>query len=223
MILDDVITEVRYLSSDTNTDTDLQRFSDAALLKFANLTLKRMALLRPDLFSTIGDITCTDGVILQSAPSDSIRIMEIFSIKDGAAVRETEREILDQTYPAWTTDTAAACQTWMRHPRNPNKFFIYPKSSTSQVLTGEYAQSPPVYDGTTTVSLLPDAWFPTVVDGTMFLAQSVDDEHVLSQRAALFQESFIQALQANMESRIVTDLEQGGTPRVGSTSVREVV
>jgi hypothetical protein len=98
----------------------------------------------------------------------------------------------------------------MRHPRNPNKFFTYPAAPASQVLVGEYAAAPPTYDGTTPVALLSDAYFTTVVDGVMFLSQSVDDEHVLSQRAALFQQTFLQGLQNNLESRVITDLEQGG-------------
>ena len=61
MLLGDVITEVRRLSQDTSTDTALQRFSDAELLAFANNTLSRMAVLRPDLFSYIGEIPCADG------------------------------------------------------------------------------------------------------------------------------------------------------------------
>jgi len=210
MLLGDVITEVRRLSQDTSTDTALQRFSDAELLAFANNTLSRMAVLRPDLFSYIGEIPCADGETLQSAPSDSIRLMEIFRVKDGLAVRETNREVLDQTYPAWPNDAAAAASSWMRHPRHQNKFFIWPKAPASQILIGEYAQTPPVYDAVTEVALLPDAYRACVIDGVMFLSQSVDDEHVLAQRAALFQTSFTQALQANMESRMVTDLEQGG-------------
>lgn len=210
MILSDVVTEVRRLAQDTNTDTSLQRFSDAVLLSWANQTLKRMAILRPDLFSTIGEIPCTAGEVLQSAPSDSIRLMEILRVKNGRAVRETNRETLDQTYPSWPNDTAAACLNWMRHPRDQNKFFIYPKAPADQILIGEYAQSPEDYAAGDTVLLLPDAYFTTVVDGTMFLCQSVDDEHVLSQRATLFQQSFTNALQANLESRIVTDNERGG-------------
>lgn len=98
----------------------------------------------------------------------------------------------------------------MRHPRNPNKFFIYPKAPASQTLIVEYSQAPAVYAGDAAVALLPDAYFTTVVDCVMFLASSVDDEHVLSQRAALFQQSFTSSLQTNLESRVVTDLEPGG-------------
>lgn len=207
MILDDVITEVRRILQDTNTPL---RYSDAVLLGFANQALKRIAVLRPDLFAYIGEIPCTDGAVIQSAPSDSIRIMEIYNVKGGDGVIETNREALDQAYPQWMNDAAAPAVNWMRHVRNSNKFFIYPKAPTGQILIGEYAQTPPDYDGVTNVELLADAYFPVVVDATVFLAESVDNEHVNSNRAQLFQKSFTQALGASGASRSVTDTEESG-------------
>jgi len=207
MILNDVITEVRRIIQDTNTP---YRYSDDVLLGFANQALKRIAVLRPDLFAYIGDITCTDGEVVQSAPSDSIRLIEIYRVKGGNGVIETNREALDQAYPTWMNDTASAAVNFMRHVRNPNKFFIYPKAPAGQILVGEYAQTPPDYDGVTPVALLPDAYEPVVIDATVFIAESVDNEHVNSQRAQLFQSSFTQALGVAAQSRAITDPERGG-------------
>jgi len=209
MILNDVITEVRRILQDINSP---QRYSDAVLLGFANQALKRMAVLRPDLFAYIGEIPTTAGAVIQSAPSDSIRVMEIFQVKDGAGVTEVSRDTLDETYPGWMNDAAGTAVNWMRYVRNPNRFFIYPKAPASQVLIGEYAQTPPDYDGSTTVALLPDAYFPVVVDGTVFLAESVDNEHVNSNRAQLFQQSFTQALGVSAQARAITDTEEAGLP-----------
>jgi len=210
MILSDVITEARKLLQDTNADISLQRFSDATLLGFANQTLKRMALIRPDLFSYVGEITCAAGEVSQAAPSDSIRLMEIFRVKDGSAVRETNRQTIDQTYPGWVDATAGACVNWMRHPRNPNKFFIYPKAPASQVLIGEYAKTPPDYAAGDTVALLPDAYFTAVIDGTVFLAESIDNEHITSGRAKMFYDNFAASLEGNYKTRLFTDLDSGG-------------
>jgi len=207
MILDDVITEVRRILQDTNSPL---RYSDAVLLGFANQALKRIAVLRPDLFAYIGEIPCTAGAVVQSAPSDSIRIMEIYNVKGGDGVIEVNREALDQAYPQWMNDTAGPAVNWMRHVRNNNKFFIYPKAPSGQILIGEYAQTPPDYAGADTVALLSDAYFPVVVDATVFLAESVDNEHVNSNRAQLFQKSFTQSLGASGASRSITDTEESG-------------
>jgi hypothetical protein len=77
------------------------------------------------------------------------------------------------------------------------------------VLVGEYAQTPPDYALNDTIDLLPDAFFTAVVDGTVYLAESVDDEHVNSGRAKLFQDSFLATLGASLQARSVTDTEEG--------------
>jgi hypothetical protein len=210
MILSDVLIEARKLLQDTSPEASLQRYSDATLLGFANQTLKRIALIRPDLFSYVGEITCVAGEVLQSAPADSIRLMEVFRVRSGSAVRETNRQTIDQTYPGWVDATAGPAVNWMRHARNPNKFFIYPKAPSAQTLIGEYAKAPADYDASTPVELLQDAYFTTVVDGTVFLAESIDNEHVTNGRAKMFFDSFTASLDTNYKSRLFTDLDSGG-------------
>lgn len=207
MKLSAVVTEVRRIIQDVNSP---QRYSDATLLGFANQALRRIAVLRPDLFARIGEIPCTTGSVLQAPPSDSIRVMEIFQVKGGDGITEANRETLDQTYPGWMNDPAGPTVNWMRHTRNSNRFFIYPKAPAGLVLIGEYAQTPTVYEGDADVELLPDAYFPVVVDCTVFLAESVDNEHVNSNRAQLFQQSFTQALGVSAQGRVITDTEEAG-------------
>jgi hypothetical protein len=207
MKLSSVITEVRRLLQDINTP---QRYSDTVLLGFANQALKRIAVLRPDLFAYIGEISTTTGAVIQSMPANSIRIMEIFSVKDGQGITEANRESLDQTYPNWMNDDAGPAVNWMRHVRNSNRFFIYPKAPAGQILIAEYAQTPSDYSADQDVALLSDAYFPVVVDATIFLAESIDNEHVNSNRAQLFQQSFTQALGVSAQGRVITDTEQAG-------------
>lgn len=207
MILGDVLTEVRRMVQDVRTP---QRYTDDELLGYANQTLKTMALLRPDLFATIADIPCVDGDWRQELPADGIRVIEIYQIKDGSGVTEVNRETLDQTYPQWRSDTPAPTINWMRNVRNPRGFFIYPPAPGSQILVGEYAQTPISYDQTTPVDHLPDAYFPTVVHGTVYLVESVDNEHVDNGRAALFQKSFTDMLLGTTSNRPLTDTEDAG-------------
>lgn len=204
----DVIDDVRILINDT---TATYRYSDPALLKFVNEAVGRVALLRPDLFSTFGTVDCTAGAVIQSAPAGSFRLMEVMRIQNGAAVVESNRETMDQNLPSWPSDTAAAASVWMRHPRDPNKFFIYPKAPAAQVLEVEYAVSPADAALGDTLSL-PDVYLPVLVDCVVFLSQSIDNEHVNSGRAKLFYDSFTQALGAGGQSRLATDTESGGLP-----------
>ena len=207
MTPNEVITEVRRLIQDTKVTF---RYSDTVLLGFVNQTLKKMAVLRPDLFAVIADFTTVANTVLQSCPIDSVRLMQIFQIKNGDAVTEVSKETLDQMYPNWVNETAGIPVNFMRHVRNPNKFFVYPRPSAGVILVGEYAQSPATYALNDTVALLPDAYLTSVVEGAVYLAESVDNEHVNSGRAKLFQDAFVQGLGVSLQSRVITDTEAGG-------------
>ena len=207
MTPNEVITEARRLIQDTKTP---YRYSDAVMLGFVNQTLKRMVLLRPDLFAVIADFTTTANTVLQSCPADSNRLIEIFQVKNGNAVTEVNRETLDRTAPSWQNEAAGQPVNFMRHVRNPNRFFVYPRPTTGVELVGEYAQTPPDYTLDQEITFPTDAYFPTVVDGVIFLAESIDNEHVNSGRAKLFQDSFVQSLGVSLQSRVITDTEAGG-------------
>lgn len=207
MTPNEVITEVRRLVQDTKAP---YRYSDTVLLGFVNQTLKKMVVLRPDLFAVIGDITTTANTVLQSCPSDSVRLMQVFQIKNGDAVTEVSKETLDRMLPNWVNEAAGTPVNFMRHVRNPNKFFVYPRPTAGIVLVGEYAQSPATYTINQTVALLPDAYLTSVVEGTVYLSESVDNEHVNSGRAKLFQDAFVQGLGVGLQSRVITDTEEGG-------------
>ena len=207
MTPNEIITEARRLIQDTKTTF---RYSDAVMLGWVIMTLRRTAVLRPDLFGVIGDISTTPNTVLQSTPADSLRLIEIFQVKNGDAVTESRRETLDQMYPNWVNEAAGTPVNFMRHVRNPNKFFVYPRPTAGIILVGEYAQVPPTYGLNDTILRLPDAFFPVIIDGVVFLAESVDNEHVNSGRAKLFQDAYTQALGVSLQSRVVTDTEESG-------------
>jgi len=63
------------------------------------------------------------------------------------------------------------------------------------------------------VALISDAYFPVVLDGTVYLAETIDNEHVNSNRAQLFQQTFTQALGVSAQARTLTDTEESGLPK----------
>ena len=207
MTPNEVITEVRRIIQDTR---DPYRYSDAVLLGFVNQTLKRMVMLRPDLFAVIADFATATGTVLQNCPTDSTRLIEIFQVKGGSAVTEVNRSTLDRTVPEWLNETPGQPVNFMRHVRNPNRFFVYPAPAAGVVLVGEYAQTPPDYTINQEVTFPTDTYFPAVIDGTVFLAESIDNEHVNSGRAKLFLDSFVQALGVSLQSRTITDTPSAG-------------
>ena len=203
----DVITEARKLISDVR---ETQRYSDGDMLGFVNQTLKRMAMYRPDLFLQVGEITTTPDTTLQTMPADSMRLVEIFGVKGGDTVTEVDRDTFDQTFPGWRSQPAGFPVNFMRHVRNPNLYFLYPQPPSGVILLAEYAKVPTDYALNDPITAPIDAYFPTVVDGTVYLAESVDDEHVNSGRAKLFLDSFTQGLGVSLQSREITDDKNSG-------------
>lgn len=207
-----VITEVRNLISDTRVPF---RYSDTTLLGFVNQTIKRIVAYRPDVFSYIGTFTTTADSIIQTLPTDAVRLVEVFQVINGNAVTEVNRETLDQMYPEWVSETPAAPVNFMRHQRNPTRFFLYPRPVTGTQLLLEYIQAPPDYTLNQTITLLPPSFAPILVDGTVFLAESVDNEHVVAERAKLFYETFIAGINASLATRVIPDVESAAVQMPG--------
>jgi hypothetical protein len=207
MTPNEVITEARRLVQDTKAPF---RYSDQVMLGFVNQTLRRMVILRPDLFSTIEDIATTENSFVQSLPSSAVRLVEIFRVKNGGALTEVSRDMLDMSTPDWVSTPAGSPVNYVRHVRNPTRYFLYPPPSRNTQLVAEYVKTPPVYTIDASISVLPDAYFPILIDGVVFLVESIDNEHVNSNRAKLFQDAFVQGLGVALQSRTITDTEPGG-------------
>jgi len=203
----EIIVECRRLLNDTVTP---YRYSDTMLLGYVNQVLKRTAVLRPDLFGVLGDISVTANSAVQTLPAAAHRLIDIFQVKDGDAVTEVDRETMARNYPSWMSDAAGTPVNFMRHVRNPTKFFLYPKPITGTVLVAEYAVSPSDYTIDQTITSPPASFFGALVDGVLFLASSVDDEHVNSGRAKLFLDSFTQQLGVSLQNRALNDTKQAG-------------
>jgi hypothetical protein len=201
----DVILEARKLLLDVQAPT---RYSEADLLGFVNQTLKRMAVFRPTLFSTITSVPLTANTVIQDLPADAHRLVQMFFIDNYNSVNEVDREVLERAYPQWVSDPAGIPFNFIRHPRNATKFFLYPRPIANLTATVEYVVEPKVYTINETILYLKDTYLGVVVDGVVFLASSIDDEHVNSNRAKLFQESFTSSLGVDMQQQAVLDNER---------------
>jgi hypothetical protein len=165
----------------------------------------------------VDDIPVVANEVMQSLPADSYRLVEIYRIKDGGALVEVSREMLDQSYPDWAVEPPDVPVNYVRHPRNPNKFFLYPRPRVNLTLVGEYVQTPSQVSLNDQIGL-PGAYESSLIDGVVYLAQSVDNEHVNSNRAKLFQDAFLQGLGVSLQSRSLTDSESGAMPPAGGSS-----
>lgn len=203
----EVITQARSLINDDNALMP-ERFSDTTLLSFVNDAVKRASVVRPDLFIVATDITPTADQVEQELASSVTRIVELHRVVGGGAIGEIDKETLDRSYPNWPLDASGTPVNWMRHPRNPRRYYLYPRPETGTQIKAEYVQVPGNYALGDTIGM-PDSYKTALVDCVVYLAEVVDNEHVETQRAKEFFNSFMQALGADMAQRKLIDSEDG--------------
>jgi hypothetical protein len=206
----DVITEVRASIQDNVIP---YRYSDTEVLRAVNHSLKRIALMRPDLFATTESFVCVAGA-LQTLPPECIRLIDVLKADSGASVNEVNRESLDLLYSSWQAGLTTTATDWMRNVRSPSQFFVYPPSPAGQGLLIQYSKSPVNYSLSAPIEILPDAYFPVVVDCVTWWMESFDAESVANKRAEMFAQSFRELLGFTAQVKPVTDTPEGGlTPQ----------
>lgn len=202
-----IIDEARVLINDNNPLMP-ERFSDATLLEYVNQAIKRASVVRPDLFIVSTDITPTAEQVEQELPDSVTRIMEVHRVVGGGAIGEVDKTTMDRGAPNWPLDDADAPVNWMRHPRNPRRYYLYPRPATGTQLSVEYVEVPADYSLSDTVGL-PDSYKAAIIDCVAALAELVDNEHVETQRFKELYNSFMQALGADFAQREAIDSEDG--------------
>lgn len=206
-LVSDVILDARELVQDTATP---YRYDDAFMTRKFNQVLRRAVIMRPDLFTEITTITCIAGS-MQSCPANSVRLMDVLSNANGAAVKQVNQEVLDMMLPSWEALTPGPAQDWMRYPRDPNRFYVYPASSAGLSLQIIYAKCPAMLTSTDVVPMQ-DVYFPALIDGLCWMLEAIDAEHVESGRAKMFQDSFKEALSVGLQARRITDTDSAAGP-----------
>ena len=206
----DVIAHVREILQDERPP---YRLSDASITRYITQALKRIAVLRPDLFTVVAEYTTGEVTPAQTLPSDAIRLVDVYYVggihSPSAAINEINMEQLRRTHRNWVEGDDRP-KHFIRNPRNPGTFFLSPPPTSNTVLTIEYAKSPAPVSAGGTFGCPSEAYFSVVVDATVYVAESINDRAVASGRATLFYESFTQALGLNLRSREVTDTTSGG-------------
>jgi hypothetical protein len=134
----------------------------------------------------------------------------VYNVRGGDVVTEVNKDTLDQTYPGWRSAPSGQPVNYVRHVRNPTMFFLYPAPTSGVTLVVEYAATPANYTMSDTITAPSSAYLPSLVDGVVYLAQSIDDEHINSGRAKLFSDAFTAGLGVNLQSQKVTDTDAGG-------------
>lgn len=183
----DVISAARVLLNDTDTQP---RNSDPDMMDWLNEALNMALTANPALFSQIGQHVCISGFRQQVETPRSVAVLDVFGVP------QTDAATLTQFIPGWHNGTQGAAQNWMRVAQEPLAFEVYPPSPNGQVLTILYVESPAPLTSLADLVPMTENYQPALIDYLVARASSIDDEHVLSGRAAAFNDRFTAAVRA---------------------------
>lgn len=185
-----IITTARYIILDVNAE---YRQSDDELISYLNDGIREISALRSELFATVGDMVCTPSQCEQVVTfSDAQAILQALCIHNGAALTMFDMAAMDAFNPGWRADTPAAATSWSKFTGDPLRFYVYPPApATTQTLDILYTRVPTVLALGDTISEIPAALLPALVDYIVYRAESKDDEHTNSNRAGNHLQSFL--------------------------------
>lgn len=192
MTPEDIIRKARFTINDWGDDF---RQSNEELVDLVMDGLRECSTLAPQLFYSTGDMQCTAGATEQGlAFSDTQAIADVIRVKGGGAILPCDMAALSAFRPNWGNDAAGPAVNWFRHAGDPLRFYIYPPAPVGQVIEIKYVRSPSVVGFKDEITDLPDSMQPALVNYVVAKAETKDDEHVNSGRAAAAYQQFVALL-----------------------------
>jgi hypothetical protein len=115
----------------------------------------------------------------------------VLCIHGGNALTPFDMPTMNAFRPGWRADAEGPAKQWTRKPGDPLRFFIYPKAPASQTLDVSYIRIPLTLGLDDAINEIPAGFLPALVDYVIYRAESADDEHSNSGRAANHYQSFV--------------------------------
>ena len=185
-----VIDTARYVVNDTVST--LYRQANTELLAYVNAGIQEASALRPEWFYSVTTFSCTAGQVEQNiSPTTAQELVKVISVNGGNIVTPFDMDAMDRFRPGWRVETAGAAQQWGRFTNDGLRFFVYPKAPVSQTLDVLVVTVPTTLALTDPITEVPTAVEAALADYVIYRAESKDDEHVNSGRAAAAYQSFV--------------------------------
>lgn len=212
MKINDFLPYLRQLLNDK--DSQAFRYSDGALILHVQDALRLLSQFRKDLFVVADEFGTFPGNVLQKLPDDVEELIEILAVVGGNNLREATKESMDIEVPTWSNDPAGPTKHWMREERSTRLYYIYPKAPTTQQLVALVVKIP--QPTTLTEEFEFNKMYLSALEyATVFLAQTIDDEHISTGRAKMFYDMMKETLGIDKQAH-------AAGKREGSVNVQEV-
>lgn len=171
-------------------DSARTRYPDTVTFEYAKDAIREIAVVRPDMFTVRGVVTCIAGVEQSVAPN-GLYVVDVIGVVNGRAVTKGDHETLRRHRRNWRDDPAGPCENWFPLLTDQTKrphpvFFIYPPAPPGQVLQVQMCMDPFVAGepaNANVVMPIDAQLLPAVESYIIFRCEMADDEHVVQQRA----------------------------------------
>lgn len=115
------------------------------LLDYLNAAITGLTLVKPDAFTITAQVALTTGTSTQTIPAAGYQFFDIVNNVSPTvmAVREIERNHLDNADPNWRSITANYIAHYFADVRNPEVFHVFPVPNVVVTVEMVYAATPP--------------------------------------------------------------------------------
>jgi hypothetical protein len=194
-----------WLNDDSKT-----RHTDLKLEMWGNSCIQAMSLLAPHLFASVGTVTPTPGQCVQDLRTANDKALVLYNVLTnvaGEAVYECDFYQMVSFTPAAMTQATGVPVNWAREPSDQDKqsgtrYYLFPPPANGTSLLVESASTP---DYIVLASNVPvsQAYRPAIANYIVYCAESVDDEHVTTQRAVQSLQAFMTLIGAGVQTKQV--------------------
>ncbi len=187
----EVISTARYIITDNDPDGVFRQENDE-LVGYVNDGLREISIILPQLFLATTDLPCVPGKVEQAISfADAQVLIDVIRVKGGRFLLPADMAAMSAFNPNWAEADAGEPGNWFRHANDPLRFYLSRKAPADQVLEVKYVRSPVVVTIDDEITDVSSSFMPALANYVIYRAESKDDEHVNSGRAAAHYQAFV--------------------------------
>ena len=178
LLVSDIITRAQ----DVLADAGAVRWTNAEFIRWVNDAQREIAVAQPEATAKVANLTLVAGT-KQTLPAGAIALIRLVrnmgagGATPGEACRQITQMLMDLHRPGWHTDTPTlAVKNWMKDPRTPRIYYVYPPMSGATIVEGVYSAIPALVAATTDAITVDDFYLSPILDYVLWRALSKDVE-----------------------------------------------
>lgn len=196
-------------------DYDIDRHTDADLLKYVNSARRALQDALPHVYSVEELVTLVAGS-RQTLPADCGVFFELTRNEGGQPITIAEREFLDTFTPGWRSKTAGLTRHYCYDERDRFKVDVYPPAVAGNKVYASFSRIPADLADGANLSAHENLMFDPLVDYAVGRVLLEDGESpVNQQRAIVHFQAFAARTGSNLGQVLANSpntFNQGGTP-----------